>query len=293
MRTLSAATLAHYQQAVTTLAEGWRVIRTDSQVFGWTDFDEDIVIDGVTYRASEGLKATSAHTTQELNVDTLDVTAFLDVTTEAQIAAGIWDDADVVNFECRWDVLPTVLGTDVVFKRSGNLGRVQRQNLLFTAEIRGPADRLNTRIGRQYSALCPWRHAVWNGSTFVASTECQASLSGKIVSGTVTALPDDPTMLFHDATVSQADAYFNDGLIAFTSGANASITREIRFFGSQNFDLYRPLPFPLSIGDSYVAVRGDDHTFATCKDIYNNIVHFGGFPHVPGQDAIYATPTSF
>jgi uncharacterized phage protein (TIGR02218 family) len=295
MKDLSAGTLAHYQLSTTAIAELWRVTRTDAQVFGWTSHDRDLVIAGVTYRASEGLLPTSSHSSDTLQVDTMDVTAFLDVSTEAEIAAGVWDGAEVVNAEVIWSNLPAALDNNVYIKRVGTLGEVQRQNNIFVAEIRGAAHKLLTRVGRLYGPTCPWRHARWNGSTYVASVECGLDLTGRIHTGTVTSVSATPALAFSDSAQSQASGYFSFGYITMTSGDNNGITREVRRWENKLFSLLRPFPYPVEVGDAYSAVIGDDHTYETCRDVLDNLVPaggggFGGFSTVPGNAAVYASP---
>lgn len=296
MKDLSAGLLAHLAQEVTTLAEGWKVLRSDGAIFGFSTHDRDIEIDGVVYRASEGLRPTSAHTTNTLSTDTLDVTAFLDVTTELEMAAGIWDDAKVINFEVNWDDLPTVIenNPDVLVKRKGALGRITRQEGLFTAEIRGEADNFQTRIGRQYSPVCPWRHAIWanEAGTFISSVECQANLAGLgfIVGGSITSVGTDATLMFSDSASTQVDGFYNDGYIHMLTGANAGLTQKVRVWASDAFTLYIPFPYPVAIGSTYRAVRGDPNTYESCKDVYLNIVNFGGTPFIQGADNLYASP---
>lgn len=293
MKIFSTALQAHYQRDVTTLAEGWQVTRRqDGAVFGWGTADTDIRIHGVTYRASQGLTPSSAHTTNDLGVDSLDVSVFMDVSTELEIAAGLWDEARVVNFEFSWADPPLLLDASVNVKRCGTLGRIQRKNLVLTAEIRGLADAFQTRIGRQYTPVCPWRSAIWNGTTYVASIECQANLAslGFIHDGSLTSVGTDATLMFGDSASVLADAYYEaGGQITMTSGPNAGITREVLVWLSKAFTLLRPFPYPVSVGQTYRAVRGDRHDETTCRDVFLNIVNFGGFDP-PGADAVYATP---
>jgi uncharacterized phage protein (TIGR02218 family) len=54
MKSASTALAAHLVQGQTTLATCWKVTRTDGVVQGFTDHDQDLVIDGVTYLASSG-----------------------------------------------------------------------------------------------------------------------------------------------------------------------------------------------------------------------------------------------
>lgn len=297
MKDLSAGTLAHYQQETTTLAELWRVTRaSDGQVFGWTAHDISVTIDGVLYRANAGLHPTSAHSTDTLQVDTMDVTVFLDVSTEAEIAAGVWDGAEVVNAEYRWDSPPpTIESNECLKKRAGTVGEITRQNNILVAEIRGPQHKLLTRIGRNYSSVCPWRHAIWDGSTYVASVECGLDLTGRIHDGMVTSVGNPASREFSDSGQAQPSGYFNTGFLAALTGDNAGLVREVRRWENQLFSLLRPFPYAMQVGDTYRAVQGDDHTYETCKNVLNNLVNptsggFGGMPHVPGQAAVYASP---
>ena len=93
MRTISADLRAALAQDTTTIATAWRVIRFDGLIFGFTDHDEDAMIDGMAYVASEGLQASSTTQTDSLQVGSLDCTVFPTVSTETEIRAGVWDNA--------------------------------------------------------------------------------------------------------------------------------------------------------------------------------------------------------
>jgi len=297
VKTLSEALRAHLAQETTTLATLWRVLRVDGQVFGWCDHDQDLVIASVTYRASQGLTPTAAHSTQDFAVDTLDVTAFLDVSTETELLAGLWDNALVTVGECNWASPPAAFDDNVLILRHGNLGQVTRQNGQFTAEIRGLSQRLTTRTGLAYAPTCPWRSAQWDSATqtFVASVECGADLVGLgfIHDGTVTGVGVDPTMEAVASGQAEPEGYYNAGLLHFLTGANAGITREVRLWQGGHWYFYRPWPFAIQVGDTYRAVHGDDKTEATCRDTFHNLVNFLGFTHIPGVFKAYQTPTQF
>lgn len=288
------ALAAHVRQVVTTLAEAWRVTRADGQVFGWTSHDQSVTIDGVVYRASEGLAMTAAHTSNDLRVDTLDVTVFLDVSTEAEIYAGVWDAAAVTIFLYDWQNPPLDLSADVRVIRQGTVGELTRTANAFTAQIPGLLQALNIRIGRQYTATCPWRHAQWNGTTYESSVECGVDLAPFIDDGTIDSIGVDATRSFGDALNPHAadPIWYPDGLITMLTGTNAGLTREIGTWDANIFLLKRPFPYAVVVGDTYRAVRGDNKTFAICKIVYDNVVHFGGFPDVPGQDRVFTNPTA-
>jgi uncharacterized phage protein (TIGR02218 family) len=277
-----AALLAHYAQTTTHLATAWRVTRTDGEVFGWVDHDRDLTIDGVTYVARTGLTASATQTTADLQPATLDVTAFMDVSSEAEIEAGVWDEARVTVFETRWDVLPSVVdATQVNLLLAGKLGQIERQSGVFTAQLHGLLEQLDTQIGRVYSAACPWR---------LGDSRCQVDLTPYTHTGTITGGGADSRYTFHDEAQGQAAGYFNEGVITLTSGANAGHSMDIRTWVPPWFELHRPLPYPITVGDTYQAVRGDDKTYGTCAVIFDNQARFGGFPYVPGIDAVMRNP---
>jgi len=257
-------------------------MRTDDAVFGWVDHDRDLVIDGVTYVARSGLTASATQTTADLQPATLDVTAFMDVSSEAEIEAGVWDEARVTVFETRWDVLPTAVdAAQVNLLLHGKLGQIERQSGVFTAQLHGLLEQLDTQIGRIYSATCPWR---------LGDSRCQVDLAPYTRTGTVTGVGDDPRYTFDDGGQGEADGFFNEGVITMTSGANEGESMDVRQWTDHTFHLHRPLPYPVAVGDTYSAVRGDDKTFGTCDVPFHNHERFGGFPYLPGIDAVMSNP---
>jgi uncharacterized phage protein (TIGR02218 family) len=291
MKQLAPALLAHLAQDVTTIATGWRVQRRDGQVFGWVDHDLDVTIAGLTYSASAGLRPSSVRSTDDFSVDTLDVSIFLDVGTERDIASGVWDDAEVVVFEYNWSAPPPALDDNVILLRVGHLGEISRANGVLSAEIRGLMQRLTTRIGRAYSPTCPWLHGRWDApsQTYVSSAECGIDAGSWSRNGQVTGVGS--ALACQDMTSGEADGFFNEGLLTFTTGANANVTREVRRWMNHTFELYRPFPFAILVGDAYRALAGDDKTHTTCRQKFSNLVNFGGFPFLPGQAAVFAAPT--
>lgn len=82
-------------------------------------------------------------------------------------------------------------------------------------------------------------------------------------------------------TSSQPDAYFDNGQLVFTSGANNGLVKAIRQFIAGVFYFNSPLPFVPNAGDTFTAYPGCDKTQATCTAKFNNVANFEGFPYVP------------
>ncbi len=56
-------------------------------------------------------------------------------------------------------------------------------------------------------------------------------------------------------------------------------------FSTQTLNLWDLAPYPPQIGDSFDLLPGCPHDTPSCK-VYNAYPRFGGFPHVPGPDAL-------
>ena len=89
------------------------------------------------------------------------------------------------------------------------------------------------------------------------------------------------------STLSQADAYFENGAITFTSGANSGLTRRVyQSFNASGAVTVRPaFPTAPANGDTFTIYPGCDKTQATCIGKFNNLPHFAGFPFVPVAEA--------
>lgn len=53
------------------------------------------------------------------------------------------------------------------------------------------------------------------------------------------------------------------------------------------FKLFGPMPRIIEAGTTYIAIRGCDRNWLTCKNVYNNVVNYRGFPFVPGIEKAY------
>ena len=76
MKTISSNFETHLAGEVTTLATCWKLSLSNGTVFGFTDYDKDMVISGLTYKASSGFTPTAVSSTSSLSVDNLDVEGF-------------------------------------------------------------------------------------------------------------------------------------------------------------------------------------------------------------------------
>lgn len=274
-KTISDELKAHLAGGVTTLATCWKITRTDSQAFGFTDHQSNIVVGGVTYKATTGMRATAVESSVGLSVDNLDVEGLLsgsDVT-ESDLLLGKYDYATVEIFLVNYADLSQ--GTLVL--RKGTLGEVKLRRGIFLAELRGLTQRLIQNFIEAFSQDCRAK---------LGDSRCRINLAPFTFGGSVSSAVSRRDF---NSNLTQADGYFSYGKLTWTSGGNAGLSAEILFSQSSGGRvlLWLPMPFDISAGNAFTVAAGCDKNFSTCKTKFNNAVNFRGEPHVPsGDDAL-------
>jgi uncharacterized phage protein (TIGR02218 family) len=115
-----------------------------------------------------------------------------------------------------------------------------------------------------YQLLC--RHVLY-------SSGCGALKDSFRVDGTLAAVSGVAVQVA--AAASQPDGYFVGGMLATTLGARMIV-------GHVGVDLTLVAPMVgLAPGDAVQLYAGCDHTTAHCKDRFNNLNNYGGFPFIP------------
>lgn len=273
MKTVSAALKAHLEGTLLTVCTLWRVTRTDGLVFGFTDHNEDVTFGGVTYLAATGHNPSSIRTTAQLSVDNLEVQSMLSSSTitEADIAAGLWDFAEVLIQIVNYNDL--TMGS--MIQRQGWLGNIRTGRFNFIAELRGMMQPLQQQIGRIYSPGC---------DADLGDARCGVNLANFTVTGNVTTATS--ARQFTDTSRTENAAYFDGGLVTWTSGLNNTYRMEVKTFANGVVLLQQPMPNAITVGDTYSMSAGCDKLRSTCVSKFSNVVNFRGFPDLPGRDAM-------
>jgi len=277
MKSATSQLAAHLAGETTTLATCWKVTRRDGEVFGFTDHDFDLTVDGQVYEARTGYTRSAVHAIADLSVDNLDIESALDSETlnAADLRAGVWDGAEVEIFLINWAALSQ---GRIILKR-GTIGQIDLKDTVFKAELRGLTQALSQQIVELYTPDC---------RADLGDARCNVDIAALNVAGSVTAVTD--RYGFTDSSRTEADGYWNGGLVTWTSGENAGRKMEVGTFAAGMFSLFLPMPSEIALGDTYSVYPGCDKTFATCKSRFNNVLNFRGEPHVPGSDKVLTYP---
>lgn len=279
MKTASPELRAHLASGTTTLCRCWRVLRSDGTVFGFTDHDRPLSFAGTLFDPSTGFTASELQSSLGLSVDTMEVDGAISALgiTDADIALGLWDAAEVEIFLVNWrDPAQRLI------LRKGILGEVARGPLAYHAEIRSLAHQLNQEQGRTYQRSC---------DTVLGGPRCGIDLGQPAYrgAGSVTVAIDD-RLLSVAGLDSFASGWFSFGVLAWTEGANAGARAEIRAHAVSSLDgtagitLWQRAAADIVPGDQFTVTAGCDRSFSMCQARFANQLNFQGLPHIPGDD---------
>ena len=111
---------------------------------------------------------------------------------------------------------------------------------------------------------------------------CQLDVSTTRLNGQVIGA-GSTTAYVIDTARTEADDWWNDGIIQFMSGVNQGLKRKVVDFISSQHELTLDyaLPQAPAAGDLYTIERGCDKSFDVCCSRFNNQANFGGFKNIP------------
>jgi uncharacterized phage protein (TIGR02218 family) len=173
-----------------------------------------------------------------------------------------------------------------VLTARGTLGEVRREGQAFVAELRGLADLLSQESGRLYTARC---------GADLGDSRCRIDLTNPAFRGTGAVSAVDGTSIFVASGLDGfAERWFSLGRLLWSSGGNADLAIEIKEHrlaaGQARLTLWQAMPEPIAVGDTFVVTAGCDKSFATCRARFANTDNFRGFPQIPGNDFLLASP---
>lgn len=273
----------HLAGGVSTTCFCWEVVRRDGVRMGFTDHDRDLAFGGVVFRAGTGLTARALQQVAGLAVDNSEAAGALsdEGIAEADLRAGRFDGAAVTMWLVNWaDPEQRML------RFAGSIGEVAESDGAFRAELRGLTDGLNRVQGRVIQSAC---------DAVLGDARCGVALEGADYGGAyrIVALRERRVLVVAGGA-GFAAGFFARGLCRFTGGAAAGLSGDIKTdrFGPEGREIelwQEPGALP-AVGDAVDLRAGCDRTAATCRTKFANFANFRGFPDVPREDWIVASP---
>lgn len=264
----------------TTLCHCWRLARRDGRVFGFTDHDRRLTVDGLECEPQSGFTQSEARASFGMAVDAVDIEGALssDVLIEDDIAAGLLDGAVVETFLVDWSAPERFAAI-----RKAVIGRIVRADGRFVAELESLAASLDRPNGRYLRRNCDAR---------LGDARCGVDLAPGVFNGAGEVLAiAAPSTLRVSGLAGFVPGWFAFGELTFTNGAASGRTLAVIEHGLDDGEALLTLPADgpsPQPGDGFTVVAGCDKRFATCKAKFSNPANFRGFPHLPGNDAAYS-----
>lgn len=283
MRQLSEAFAARLGAAATTLCACWRFERRDGEVFGASDHDRALVVDGVSYEPARGIEGARLTATADLSPGRAAARGALDADfiAEGDLALGLWDGCRVDVFVVDWAAVE-----HRVLVWSGRLSDVRREGGTFAAELVSLKADLERPVGRVFQKAC---------DAEVGDARCGVDLGASAFRGEGVVSEVVSARVVRASGLSAfADGWFRLGRLSWTSGANAGARGFVVRHGagaSAEIELAADAVNAIEVGDAFVVTAGCDKRFATCGAKFANRDNFRGFPHMPGNDAVFAGPS--
>jgi uncharacterized phage protein (TIGR02218 family) len=281
MRQISEAFAARLAADGTSLCACWRFTRRDGAVFGATDHDRVLTLDGVGYQPANGLSGAAVESSAGLAPGRAAVKGAIsaEFITEPDLEAGLWDGALVDVWRVDW-----AAPDHRVHIWSGRLSEVTRRGVRFSAELVSLKAGLERPIGRVYGRAC---------DADVGDARCRVELDDPAFRGEggVTAVLG-PKRFGASGLSGFGEGWFAGGVLSWVDGANVgAAARVVRHTGSE-LELAAAPRFAIAIDDAFEVTAGCDKSFATCGAKFSNRDNFRGFPHMPGPGAVLAGPAS-
>jgi len=278
MREMNEALRARLHAEVTHLCHCWKILRRDGVVQGFTDHDDRIVFDGVTFATNGGLHLRGQEDRLGLHGSKSDVGgALLQFSIdEDALASGAYDGASVETWLVDWSDtnLRLLMNVEV-------MGEVRRADHIFSAELRSLAQVFEQETGRRFMKSC---------SADLGDVHCGVNLNhARYLMQAIIQSVQDAAYVAVTLT-GFADRWFTNGQMRVISGAQKGTICAIKAHRQDDdraqIALWTPLSPALAVGDQIELRAGCDKSFATCGTKFSNRINFRGFPHIPGNDLL-------
>lgn len=279
MKTLPSALATHIASRSTTLATALKITRTDGVVFGFTTHDVDDIVAGVKYSSNPGLDVSNIVIAANAAVGNLELTTLHDgsVFTTTEVLGGVWRNAAFSIFRYNWASLTDGIETLL----AGTVGEFQLKQNTVVAELRDLRQYLQQSVGDVSSKTCRAR---------LGDARCKKDLAAFTYTGALTGVSSN--QVFRDSARTEAASWFDEGEIAFITGANAGLRSKVKSYAADGtFTLALPLIGGVLPGDTYQAIAGcRKRVDEDCGGKFDNVLNFVGEPHRKGLNSLTKSP---
>lgn len=272
------------QVRVLRLATCWKMERKDGTKFFFTDHNKrlQVGLGGDTFTPVDGLSTTARQKQASLKPSNFEARGIIDVDaiTNDDLRSGLFRGTEITEYVVDW-----------MHAWAGYLTRTKYwietttfNGEYWEAQISGLVHKFKSRIGAVYSRSCRYD---------LGDSLCLFDIDALEVTVIEVAAIVNSVLEFDVVSDPGGDDdYWAYGKLTWTKGINTGVEVEIAEYtrASTRFKLRLPTAHPISIGDQFTAVPGCNKTLTQCREKFDNVVNFGGFPQIPGNDSLISGP---
>ena len=268
----------------------WEVVRTDAVTLRFTDHDMEIEVEGETFIPIGGFNASARRKEASLRAQNLEVVGVIssDAIKAEDLRAGRYREAAVTEMIVDWKY-PWV---GPILTNKYWIAEVTFSDEVWEARVEGLTRWFNPHVGQVYSKLCRYR---------LGDDQCGIDVTVPpytVVANAVASVLTADRKIQVDTTLNgYSSGYFAYGQVTWTTGDNTGLYSEIKVFAEiagpqRTVEFQLRTPFTIEVADEFSIQAGCDKLAGTCKDDFSNLVNFGGFPFIPGNDRMLQSPKS-
>jgi uncharacterized phage protein (TIGR02218 family) len=284
-RTLTLDQLASIRGPSLTLCRTWDFVRKDGKAAYMTDHDRPVVLGDKRYMPVRTLNSTAATRGGGFQPRDKEMKGAIDsdVFVQEELLAGLWRNCFVKEAVVDWQHPERgQFLTDVYWFKT-----LSFDGQKFTAGVEGLSGWTDKPFGRNYTRDCNWNFGDRN---------CRADTSSwEVADVAVTGVTDGYGVEFDVDPVAAdpANAFRNNGVLVWKTGANAGLSHVVRGHDhmATTISLWLEPIFPVVVGDTFDLYPGCQKTLEACK-AYDNVLNYGGFPALIGNDEMISSPDS-
>ena len=269
------------------IADLYKITLTDGMVLRYTSLDIALAVGDAQY-APLAIERDGTTQTNDISVDEMHLTITVDpmqrldgATTIMQaVAAGRFADAEV-ELQRLFSPQPFTMFTGRVDPDYALLWWLVRLNIeraggiTIEATVASMTELLNVKFPTHlYYPPCIYT---------LGDASCGVNVEKFRKRGTVTG----GTRSVIETDLSIANGHLAQGSITFTSGRNAGVTRTIRTNERGVITVVMPFYYLPDAGDAFNVLSACDKSMDCCKQRFDNLLHFRGYPFIPVPETAY------
>jgi uncharacterized phage protein (TIGR02218 family) len=279
MKNYDSTFLATLNSEVNCLVTCWQWELGNGDIFGFTDGDRPIIIDGVTYQPDGGFKPSDIDRGLGTEPNSMAMQSYFSQTLpESILTSGQVREARVFAFRVDPYNLPETLEDDP---------------LTFDPLIRGRIDKLSLTDQTYQATLSGLKDGLSKKTGYVVQNTCRNEFCDSVCgldiedyTDTLEIVSIDSQTLFN-IDLSFSEHFYTGGRIIWQTGDNLGLITACLYSKDSKIKILDKMPYPLQVGDTATIAQACNKTLPDC-DRRGNRSHFNGEPKIPG-DAVIAS----